>query len=58
MMTKNCFVKGNIRVLCRIRKSESTNCLSATKTTVIIDRSSGNTDPPVLLLPMLFKMLF
>lgn len=35
--------KGNIRVLCRIRKSESTNCLSATKTTVIIDR---NTDPP------------
>lgn len=55
MMTKNCFVKGNIRVLCRIRKTESTNCLSATKTTVIIDR---NTDPPVRLLSMLFKMLF
>lgn len=53
MMTKNCFVKGNIRVLCRIRKSESTNCLSATKTTVKID-SSRNEDPPVLLLSKLF----
>lgn len=37
--------KGNIRVLCRIRKCESRSCVRSTKTTVTIDRSNTNQEP-------------
>lgn len=38
--------KGNIRVLCRIRKGDNSSCLSSTKTTVTINKSSRNQDSP------------
>lgn len=34
--------KGNIRVLCRIRKCENSSCVRSTKTTVTIDKTTKN----------------